>query len=222
MSRIKPFRTRFSRLAIAFSTIPALPVAVPALAPFGIARANAPDPTTLQTMAQAIARGENLVTAKQLQILILAKRRDFTLIDLRTPSDFAAAHIQGAINIPLTKLLDPAEIVKLRRLPHVVIYSTTTDEAAEGVVLLRLSGVTASALDGGLLAWSHAIAAASTPQTAAIVRVLNDCPEPAPAIIPPLGSIIPASVIAPATAPKSVSPAKPKLKAPINLNAMCG
>ncbi|MGC9269730.1 rhodanese-like domain-containing protein, partial [Acidiphilium sp.] len=222
MQRTKLSRTRISGLAMALGAIPALPMAIPALSPLGIARANAPDAATLQTMAQAVARGENLTTPHHLQGLILAKRRDFTLIDLRAPDEFAAAHIQGATNIPLPKLLEPAEVVKLRRMPQVIVYSTTTDEAAQGVVLLRLSGVTATALDGGLLAWSHMVAAASTPQTAAIVRALNDCPQPAPAVIPALGSIVPASATSPAAAPTPATtppaatpPAKPKAKTPI-------
>jgi rhodanese-related sulfurtransferase len=222
MLRIKPSRRRLSQLALAFGTIPALPMAIPALAPFGIARANAPDAATLQTMAQAVARGENLVTAVHLRSLILAQRHDFTLIDLRSPSDFAKAHIQGATNIPLPKLVDASEIVKLRRSPLVIIYSTKTDEAAQGVVLLRLSGVTAVALQGGLVAWSNAIAADATPQTASIVRALNNCPEPAPAIIPALGSVIPASTTAPTPAQAPAPAAKPKGKTKINLNAMCG
>lgn len=208
-----------SALAVAVGMITPLPAAVSALSPLAVARAASPRDASVQTLAQVVTRHEDAVTPKGLEALILAKRGDYTLIDIRTPQAFAAGHIHGAANIPLPRLVAAPEIVRLRKLPQVIVYADTTDQAAQAAVMLRMSGVPALQLAGGLEAWAHRLdKQAGQPESASVVRALNACPQPPAATIPPLNTTAPAA----APAPAQGAPAAPKKAAPVILNGMCG
>ncbi len=219
MTKSKPRPTSLSLLAMV-AAVPTLPAAVPALSPLRVAWANASKSTSLQSLAQVVARGEDMVTPEHLSSLILAKRRDFSLIDVRAQQEFVRGHIQGAVNISIPKLLEPTEVVRLRRMPRVILYGDNTARAAEAATLLRVAGVPALTLEGGLVGWTqHLRSDARRPETAAIVRALNLCPEITPASIAPL---VPNPTTAPTTSAPSAVPSTPKGKAPVNLNGMCG
>lgn len=76
-----------------------------------------------------------------------------TVLDVRPPEEYAAGHLPGAVNIPLAELeehlneFDPGrEIVAYCRGPHCVL-------AFDAVSRLRVEGINASRLDGGLPEW---------------------------------------------------------------------
>ncbi|HHH12751.1 MAG TPA: metalloregulator ArsR/SmtB family transcription factor [Thiolapillus brandeum] len=76
-----------------------------------------------------------------------------TVIDVRPPEEYAAGHLPGAINLPLSELeqrldeLDPEkEVVAYCRGPHCVL-------AFDAVSLLRERGLAASRMAGGLPEW---------------------------------------------------------------------
>lgn len=76
-----------------------------------------------------------------------------TVIDVRPPEEYAAGHLPGAINLPLSELEDrmkdldgDREVVAYCRGPHCVL-------AFDAVALLRKKGLVASRLDGGLPEW---------------------------------------------------------------------
>lgn len=76
-----------------------------------------------------------------------------TVIDVRPPEEYAAGHLPGAINLPLSELEQEAgnldsgrEVVAYCRGPHCVL-------AFDAVALLREKGFSASRLDGGLPEW---------------------------------------------------------------------
>ncbi len=86
---------------------------------------------------------------------LLSRVRDglVTVIDVRPPEEYAAAHIPGAISIPLEDLqqrldeLDPGkEIVAYCRGPHCML-------AFDAVAMLRETGRSAWRFDGGLPEW---------------------------------------------------------------------
>jgi rhodanese-related sulfurtransferase len=212
---------------MAAAMTPSLPAAISALNPIAVAQAATPGDASLASLAQMVARGDDLVTPDYLKQRILAAQGDFTLVDIRDPADFATGHISGAVNVPLAKLLDPSEIVVLRRMPQVIVYSGATDPAAQSAVLLRVAGVPAMALSGGLGAWANGLTQdAGQSQSAAVVRALNDCPDLTPAVIPALGAAPPASAL-PAAAPAATPAAAPTPTAkpksgPVQLNGMCG
>ncbi len=219
MARARKHRSMLSLLTAAAGAIPALPAALVVMAPASAALAAAPRGAAPATLAQAIARGDTTIAPKQVQAMILAQRRDFTLVDIRSPAAFAAGHIREARNVPLAKLGTPEEINVLRRSPQVILYGDTSVEAAEAAVMLRGAGVMARALSGGLAAWGKSVEAmAAKPEQAAMVRALNICPEVSVVPIQVPGTLQPpAAAPAPAATP-------PATKAPgkMNINGMCG
>ncbi len=221
MARARKHRSMLSLLTAAAGAVPALPAALVVMAPASVALAAAPAGPAPMTLAQAIARGDVTIASKQVQSMILAQRRDFTLVDIRSPAAFAAGHIRDARNVPLAKLGTPEEINVLRRSPQVILYSDTSVEAAEAAVMLRGAGVMARALSGGLAAWGKSVEAlAAKPEQAAVVRALNICPEVSVVPIQAPGTLKPAAPAA-APAPSATPPAR-KAPGKINLNAMCG
>lgn len=210
-------------LAAIVRTIPLLAPAVSALVPAQVALAAMPRDANLQALAQAVARGDDAITPERLRDLIVAHRGDYTLIDIRSPREFAQGHIQGAQNVPLAKLFDPAEIVRLRRVPQVIVYADTTDREAQATTLLRVAGVPALGLAGGLEAWAHKVTSWSADRRSyEIVRALNTCPQAAPSIMPALEAAAPAASQPAATAVPAAAPAvSGKPPARVNLNGMC-
>ena len=202
----------------------------------GASQAASVDIAKLQAMGQAISRNENSITPPALNAMIVKDQHNYTLIDVRSASDYQAGHIKGAANVPLTKLFGGDEIDKLTRAPTVVLYSNTTEHAAQAAVLLRMAGVKAVALIGGFDGWAEQTmhpkaapgsAAESAAKRAAVIRALNNCPRLPEATIPPLlpvaGTAAPpapaaAAPPAPAAAPPSKTPSGP----PIILNGACG
>ena len=79
-----------------------------------------------------------------------------TLIDVRTPGEFAAGHIAGAINIPVDDLRERfAEIPK----ENVIVTCQVGQRGHTASTLLRELGIKAANLDGGYKTWSHSPAA---------------------------------------------------------------
>ena len=89
---------------------------------------------------------------------LLARAQDelITVIDVRPPQEYAAGHVPGAINVPLTELeahlneFDPdQEIVAYCRGPHCVL-------AFDAVATLRSKGMKARRLEDGYPEWKRA------------------------------------------------------------------
>lgn len=73
------------------------------------------------------------------------------LLDVRSPQEFSAEAIKGAVNIPLNKLSK-----RLKELPKdqpVVCVSRDGIRGHEAAVLLQQAGFTATNLLGGMIAW---------------------------------------------------------------------
>jgi adenylyltransferase/sulfurtransferase len=80
-----------------------------------------------------------------------ASGRPHVLIDVREPSEHAAASIDGAILIPLGTLQ-----ASLDRIPHgqpVVVHCKSGGRSARAVALLRARDYDAHNLVGGIEAW---------------------------------------------------------------------
>ena len=91
------------------------------------------------------------LTVETLQQRVNAKER-LTIIDIRLPEKYAAAHIPNAINIPLAAI----ETKRLPPIGNVVVYDDGISdiEVNQAVALLNQKrGINAEALDGGFLQW---------------------------------------------------------------------
>ena len=89
---------------------------------------------------------------------LLARVRDglVTVLDVRPPEEFAAGHIYGAVNVPLSELeqyledINPEqEVVAYCRGPHCVL-------AFDAVARLRKRGIKARRLEDGFPEWKSA------------------------------------------------------------------
>ncbi len=167
------------------------------------------------------------VTARQLAGWIIEGKSDYRLIDLRDAPAYAAYHVPGAENLPLTDL--PGDLARNEK---IVLYSDGGIHSAQAWLLLKAQGYNASyILLGGLDEWNDAIlnptlpANATPAQTAAfekdrqVAAFFGGTPRIAtagtePATLAPVASPAPPRVTAPAApvAPSGPAPVKKKKK----------
>lgn len=78
------------------------------------------------------------------------------LLDVRTPLEFHAGHIEGAINVPITRLARALPDLPLDPARPVVAICATAHRSIPAVRLLRARGLSASHLHAGMRAWRAA------------------------------------------------------------------
>ncbi len=99
---------------------------------------------------------DNLEAIPANELLDRARKGLVTVIDVRPPEEYAAGHVPGAVNVPLSELeqhlekLDPRqEVVAYCRGPHCIL-------AFDAVARLREKGLTAHRLEDGFPEWKKA------------------------------------------------------------------
>lgn len=85
----------------------------------------------------------------------LDRKDKFVLLDVREPSEHAAAKIAGSTLIPLGAL--PARLGELDKNAKLVVHCKKGGRSAKAVALLREKGYDAVSLAGGIDAWSAKI-----------------------------------------------------------------
>ena len=110
--------------------------------------------TDISMLAQQIVRGEDHVTVEELSERIIKAHDDYVLIDLRPAEQYEERHIDSARHIPLSELVKPDVLAGLPRDQAVIVYSSSTTNAAQAAVILRLSGIPAYSLIGGYNYWA--------------------------------------------------------------------
>lgn len=113
--------------------------------------------SAFEQVAQLVARQDDRVQVEELARWLIEGRKDYMLIDLRSPVDYDKAHINGAQNLTLTQLVTPVQLAALPTDRKVILYSQGSEVAAQAVVLLRLAGHNASLLLGGYNFWARHI-----------------------------------------------------------------
>lgn len=114
---------------------------------------------TAEQMLQKINEKQHLVQADVVADMLVNKDPSLLLIDVRTPDQFEQYHLPGAINIPLTDLLNPDHEVWLNQDVRMnVFYSNGTLQANEAWMITRQLGYLNNfVLEGGLNYWFEAI-----------------------------------------------------------------
>lgn len=69
-----------------------------------------------------------------------ALARGAAIVDVRTPAEFGAGAIAGAVNVPLDLL--PARLGELDRARTVIVYCATGQRSARAAALLAAAGIT--------------------------------------------------------------------------------
>ncbi|RMF65845.1 MAG: MBL fold metallo-hydrolase [Calditrichaeota bacterium] len=109
---------------------------------------------TPQTLAEYKAGGGEIVTTKFLHMAELQKlpeTSDAQILDVRRADEFLAGHVQGAVNIAHTRLLE-----RLNELPKdkpLLVHCLSGSRSAYATALLQRHGFDATQLDGGIQAW---------------------------------------------------------------------
>jgi rhodanese-related sulfurtransferase len=76
------------------------------------------------------------------------------LLDVREPSEFTQAHIDGAVLIPLGQM--QARVHELPQEREIIVVCASGSRSGMAVNALRKAGYNASNLEGGMGAWARA------------------------------------------------------------------
>lgn len=111
---------------------------------------SAKDPVTmLGFVADNIATGT--IRMRQYSEVDALCEAGVMILDVRTPGEFAAGSVPGAVNIPIDELRDRLEQVPTDR--EVLVYCGVGIRAHSAIQILRAAGVDATNLDGGWRTW---------------------------------------------------------------------
>lgn len=128
-----------------------LTLVLPLALPFGAALAQESTAVldALQAYNENLPPGFGNIQVADLSVEIL-ENPDLVLIDVRQPDDYAEAHIEGAINIPITELTDHLDLLPNQD-ADIVVYCGSGHRSVLGMVSLNLLGYdNALSMLGGL------------------------------------------------------------------------
>ncbi len=88
------------------------------------------------------------------EVLLGLEQGAILLIDVREPHEYAAASINGAVSMPLSSF-NPKKIEMIGG-KEIVIHCQSGMRSAQAVKMCEQSGIKASNLEGGIMAWQRA------------------------------------------------------------------
>lgn len=96
---------------------------------------------------------------EQIDVEALKKRLEgsaggVTLVDVRSPGEYATGHVDGSENIPLQVI--PEAIERLRALPNLCLICASGNRSGMACQFLASAGVPATNVTGGVGAWHAA------------------------------------------------------------------
>jgi rhodanese-related sulfurtransferase len=112
-------------------------------------------PTT--SPAAATAPRIELISASATKQLLDAPPSGLVVLDVRTPEEFAAGHLTGAIELDARSSTFADDLGDLARDVPYLVYCHSGNRSAAAVAAMRALGFTnVSELDGGIAAWQAA------------------------------------------------------------------
>ena len=103
------------------------------------------------------AGGEGLITAAEARKMLGADGNSMTVLDVRTPAEYAAGHIKGAVNIDFFGPRFEMELGRLDKSKPVLIYCQTGRRSEAAAKMTRSAGFQeVHDLKGGVKAWRAA------------------------------------------------------------------
>ena len=104
-----------------------------------------------------VASGMNAGSLTASGAVQLINREKAVVVDVSEASEFAASHVGGAKNVPLSQLEEKLpSVVKNKGLPLILVCATGSRANRAVVVAKKLGYDNAQALGGGLKAWKEA------------------------------------------------------------------
>ena len=88
--------------------------------------------------------------------VLLAEDKNLTLVDVRTSNSFKKDFIDGAVNVPLSKLKIDQTLMQKYKNRKILLYSERGEESIEVARLLKNQGYTFLNLKGGIVFWLRA------------------------------------------------------------------
>jgi rhodanese-related sulfurtransferase len=87
----------------------------------------------------------------------LASNKNWYIVDVRSATDYAAGHIQSAVNVPVAEIVDHVLALNHASYETIAVVCYTGQSAGWGTALLRMSGVTnAFSMKYGMSSWNPA------------------------------------------------------------------
>ena len=107
-------------------------------------------------MASVVGEGQG-AAGDGLREAVRSGASGLVVVDVRSPGEFAAAHIRGSYNLPLDALPDVASRLGGLRDETVALVCRTGVRASQAETILRGAGVeSARVLAGGIMGWEQA------------------------------------------------------------------
>ena len=96
------------------------------------------------------------ISAAQANTMIQANagKTDFVILDVRTPAEFTAGHLSGAIMIDFNASNFKDEVDKLDKNKQYLVYCRTSNRSGQAVAIMKGLGFKeVYDMDGGIVAW---------------------------------------------------------------------
>ncbi len=135
----------------------ALPLLVGLIGPIGLVACGDAGDAVRADAVPAVREVVVLASADEVRALLADAPAGQTLVDVRTPEEFAAGHLEGArlVDFRAPTFLD--EIGRLDRDARVIVYCRTGNRSAQAVeAMVQLGFTDIVELDGGVVAWEAA------------------------------------------------------------------
>jgi len=106
----------------------------------------------LSVQLKHMAQGPTSITSQMLTNLV--NREDAVVVDIRGQAEFSKGHIQGALNIPLTKIKENAKDLEKYQGRPIIMVCTNGIQVAGACDALRKEGIgQVHKLAGGMTSW---------------------------------------------------------------------
>lgn len=69
----------------------------------------------------------------------LIKAGEATIIDVRTPAEFAGGHVTGSINIPLNEI--PMRLTEIKNKKNIVLCCASGNRSSQATAFLKQNGI---------------------------------------------------------------------------------
>ena len=107
--------------------------------------------------AASVAVGQQLLAPAAADALLHSPPAGLVTLDVRTPEEFAAGHIAGAVDLDLNSTTFAADIAKLDPDVPYFVYCHSGHRSAQAVAYMQQQGFTSVyELQGGISAWQTA------------------------------------------------------------------
>jgi rhodanese-related sulfurtransferase len=90
---------------------------------------------------QSLDINTDLLHGDQLEQFMQEHKEQLLIVDLSKPADFRLGHIEGAVNMPLTLLMEKENLDMLKNHEHIVLSGVPFTQSAATLVLLRQMGI---------------------------------------------------------------------------------